>query len=178
MFKRNVIVGVLSLASSIGLYFWLSWVAANMPFAKFHVPDELWVSCLAVAVVSAALFLVFSAAVSVAGKFATSRQALVAIAAFVGSYVFLVVVFALVFAFLQTTENGQAFGTESHVTLLDLLYFSAVTAATIGYGDFTPKTGPAKTAAILESIMCIILIGVYLGSVSGLLSSSDKRKSD
>lgn len=49
---------------------------------------------------------------------------------------------------------------------LRLLYYSAITVTTVGYGDITPITGCARFLTALEAISGIIVIGVFLNAVA------------
>ena len=49
------------------------------------------------------------------------------------------------------------------LSLLDSLYFSVVTVATVGYGDLHPVTGPGKLLAI---ILIITGVGTFLGVIA------------
>jgi hypothetical protein len=47
-----------------------------------------------------------------------------------------------------------------------MFYFSAVTITTLGYGDIVPVTNTARNIVAAESIIGIILIGMFLNSLS------------
>lgn len=49
---------------------------------------------------------------------------------------------------------------------LDSFYFSVVTVATVGYGDFAPKTDPGKIGAI---VVVVLGIGAFATFASLLL---------
>ena len=51
-------------------------------------------------------------------------------------------------------------------SLLDALYFSVVTLATVGYGDLTPTTSTAKLFSILYILIGVGILGVFLSAVS------------
>ncbi|QND57692.1 potassium channel family protein [Mesorhizobium huakuii] len=55
----------------------------------------------------------------------------------------------------------------SAATIVDCIYFSAVTMATVGYGDIKPLTMTAKIATIAEILFSFGLIVVVLGWVIG-----------
>jgi voltage-gated potassium channel len=51
-------------------------------------------------------------------------------------------------------------------SLLDSLYFSVVTLATIGYGDLTPTTDTAKLFSIVYILVGVGILGVFISAVS------------
>jgi len=54
-----------------------------------------------------------------------------------------------------------------------MLYVSAVTITTLGYGDIVPISGPARLWTALEAVWGILVAGVFVNSVaSGLTKSS------
>lgn len=58
---------------------------------------------------------------------------------------------------------------------LDALYFSVVTLATVGYGDFTPKTDLGKTFTIVYILAGIAIIAAFAHS---LFERAIKRKEE
>lgn len=53
-----------------------------------------------------------------------------------------------------------------HWSLIDSLYFSVVTLATVGYGDLTPTTATAKLFSILYIFIGVGILGVFISAVS------------
>jgi hypothetical protein len=47
-----------------------------------------------------------------------------------------------------------------------MLYLSAITITTVGYGDVVPLTGTARTLVALEATLGIVLLGLFIGSLS------------
>jgi voltage-gated potassium channel Kch len=47
-----------------------------------------------------------------------------------------------------------------------IIYFSAVTATTLGYGDIVPVGPKGRIIVVIQTISSIILVGVYLNSLS------------
>jgi hypothetical protein len=87
----------------------------------------------------------------------------------------------LVFAFIfQTIARffPDAFTGGPH-SLFDLLYFSVITLATLGYGDISPVNPLARMAAILEALTGVLYTAILVGRLIGLnlAGSSDEESS-
>jgi len=67
-----------------------------------------------------------------------------------GSAIFLVAVGTVIFSLLEDWS------------IVDSLYFSVVTATTVGFGDLTPDTDAAKLFTVVYIIVGISIIGTYL----------------
>jgi hypothetical protein len=61
-------------------------------------------------------------------------------------------------------------------TFLEVIYFMIVTATTVGYGDFTPKTDQEKLIALLFIPMAVGATGVWLGGVAHVIVESYSAK--
>lgn len=48
----------------------------------------------------------------------------------------------------------------------DFVYFSFITATTIGYGDIVPNTTTIRMLVVFESALCIILLGTALAHIN------------
>jgi hypothetical protein len=57
----------------------------------------------------------------------------------------------------------------------DLMYFSFVTLATLGYGDITPRTDIARLAAVMEALAGMLYIAVFMARLVSLRSADDNR---
>ncbi|WP_459556696.1 potassium channel family protein [Lacunimicrobium album] len=81
--------------------------------------------------------------------------------------------FAVLYAYLHKYVDN-AFS-QDELTFLDLIYFSMVTSATIGYGDIAPKASASK---------CIVMIQIFVSFlftlfvVSAVASKATNRQSD
>ena len=60
----------------------------------------------------------------------------------------------LICAFLLSRYEGARFG--------DALYFSLITAFTVGFGDITPKSTVGRTIAVLLAFMGLMLMGILV----------------
>lgn len=71
---------------------------------------------------------------------------------------------------------GQIVGKKESWTRYDALYWSFVTATTLGYGDFRPSRKISKTLAIVIAFTGIILTGILVSLA--LYSGSEAFKID
>jgi hypothetical protein len=55
-----------------------------------------------------------------------------------------------------------------HGWLSDLLYLSFVTLSTLGYGDLTPLSRPAKVLTVLEAIVGQLFLAILIGRLVGM----------
>ncbi|MEM6899710.1 MAG: potassium channel family protein [Pseudomonadota bacterium] len=56
-----------------------------------------------------------------------------------------------------------------------MLYFSAVTATTLGYGDIVPVTETSRNLVTCQSIMGLVLIGLFLNSLTERFHTSNRN---
>lgn len=84
-------------------------------------------------------------------------------------YFMIGLLWALIFSTLELLQPGsfqmpQGQGTElSHFS-----YYSYVTLTTLGYGDITPISPPARSLALLEAIMGPLYIAVLIARLVGI----------
>lgn len=74
-------------------------------------------------------------------------------------YVALIIVFSLFYVFLPEASFRQS---NPDANLLDWVYFSVVTITTLGYGDITPLSWVAKVLVMAESLLGILMLGLFL----------------
>lgn len=84
------------------------------------------------------------------------------------TYILVIPVFGLIYFF------NPIFWAEP-LTFVQSIYFSIVTITTLGYGDITPQTELARALTAFESILGIILIGLFLNAVA---RASDIRREE
>ena len=63
-------------------------------------------------------------------------------------------------------QGISVLGHIKHVNFWEAFYFSAITFATVGYGDYLPATSLARAFAILESFSGITIIPLFLISLT------------
>lgn len=91
---------------------------------------------------------------------------------------FIILFFALVYALtgIKTSEGVMAVWSikSSGTMIIDLLikciYFSTVTFATVGYGDFVPFGISGEIAAILEILSGIVMVGILTSTLIGKIT--------
>ncbi|WP_234997765.1 potassium channel family protein [Mucilaginibacter sp. OK098] len=60
-------------------------------------------------------------------------------------------------------------GADKNLTSSQAIYFSFVTAATIGYGDISPKDESIQHVIILQIMLSLSFIVMFIANVSGKL---------
>lgn len=76
-------------------------------------------------------------------------------------YLALVPIFGAVYTFLP----NMAFNHED-MDLLDAMYFSAITVTTTGFGDITPINSFTRGLVMVESIVGVVMAGLFLNSLN------------
>lgn len=89
-------------------------------------------------------------------------------------YVLLGMVFLFFYNAMAALGSGHFFAQGTDGTRSIRLYFSYVTLATLGYGDYTPASNLGHTLAVLEAL----LGQIYLVTVVALLVSRLRGKSE
>jgi voltage-gated potassium channel len=90
-------------------------------------------------------------------NFITTLRGLLKDAAFRAAFSILVAMLAVGTIFYSIVEGWS---------LLDSFYFTVITAATIGYGDFAPKTDLGKLFTIAYALISVGLLVLILGRVA------------
>ncbi len=102
-------------------------------------------------------------------------------AAALSLYLLFGLIFALIFAVIAELRPGSfhfsaARSIDSAVRpLADMIYFSYVTLATLGYGDILPLSPSAKGLAILEAIVGQIYLVVVVARLVSLYGQSEEK---
>jgi hypothetical protein len=92
----------------------------------------------------------------------------------IGIVLFGAIYFALIFINQPLTYNNEPL-TKNVYGLGNSLYFSFITAMTIGYNDISP-TGYSKLAVILEAIFSIALFGLFIAKIVAVKQESLERE--
>ncbi len=103
------------------------------------------------------------------------------IAGALSAYLMIALTWALAYGAVEVTWPGSirvppgADGVAA-VDVHTLMYFSAITMMTIGYGDVTPVVPLARTLAVLEGLTGVVFTTVVLGAMVGTLIESKRRE--
>lgn len=91
--------------------------------------------------------------------------------------------FALIYAYidrLPANINHDVFAPQGHLTDLQLFYFSLITAATVGYGDFYPIDETVKMVVIMQILVSLFFIVIFISNTINNLDNdtffNTKRK--
>jgi Ion channel len=83
-------------------------------------------------------------------------------------YLLLALLFAALNQVLAAVGHNYLHGAPDPPTASDLLYFSVVTMATVGYGDITPASEVARAVAVVEALTGqLYLVSVVAAVVGG-----------
>jgi len=77
----------------------------------------------------------------------------------VAIYISVSLVFGLLYYFFDSLEFKSSTGSE-YGSIIDYIYFSAVTFTTIGYGDIVPKAGAGQIMVLIESCFELVFFPV------------------
>jgi hypothetical protein len=72
--------------------------------------------------------------------------------------------------------NSFVANARAHGDTPDLVYFSFVTLATLGYGDITPRTNLARSLSVLESMAGMVYIAVFMARLVSMRSTGRESR--
>lgn len=88
-------------------------------------------------------------------------------------YILLIPVFAVIYLLLPNNSFFQLQNSFDYKSILDCLYFSTITITTLGFGDSYPITTIARILVMAETLLGMVVIGLFLNSVAFLKSRID-----
>ena len=157
---------------------WTLWAVAALSniIEEFHLDDALTFVLKCVAIGShIALFMICAAAI-LAVVFRASRITLDGILASVVAYQLIGLFFAQVYTLAMLVNPGSLHLPDSiepstENFQLEMIYFSFVTLATLGYGDILPDTDFTRSVSIVEAIVGQFYVAVIVAVlVSGFIA--------
>jgi hypothetical protein len=87
-------------------------------------------------------------------------------------YVLLGMLYAFLYAAIDSVTGDPFFVQTSHATIQDFLYFSYITQTTVGYGDFTARGDLGRALAVLEAmggqLYLVTIIAVLVSRLSSI----------
>jgi hypothetical protein len=99
------------------------------------------------------------------------------IMAAVCGYVFIGLMWAFAFAVLENLQPGSFRLVEGgREDIRNFTYYSFVTQTTLGYGDITPLTAPARSLSLLEAIIGQLYLAVLIARLVGIQISQSSRQ--
>lgn len=95
-------------------------------------------------------------------------------------YIFIGLLFFILHGTVETVMPGSyTYGTlppgVDHLNWSAMLYYSFITLTTLGYGDISPLTSPARSLAIVEAIIGIFYVAIL---IARLINASDWKIED
>jgi hypothetical protein len=98
----------------------------------------------------------------------------------VSVYLLFGITWATAYDVIAAAHPGSFYSDHTHnpdgvFTYQDLLYFSFVTLATLGYGDITPLTNQTRSLAMLEAVSGVLYTVVLIARLVGALGWSPRR---
>lgn len=127
-----------------------------------HFASALWMGWAAISLVD--LYLSLFAMVFLqhfhTGRTSHGRSLLLLMVNFAES----AIAYAVLYGALHTVAHQSQLGAPPTSDPFDLLYFSCVTAASVGYGDFLPVTTPGKLLSLVQILSSMGFIFIFLTS--------------
>jgi hypothetical protein len=149
---------------------------------EHYLGSQPWVVPLMLGNIFEVLFFAFTAALILRYVFSSDHVDLDVISAAVVVYLFLGFLWSSLYTILEHAAPGSF---NMNPDRLDIggnvgkfYYFSFVTLTTLGYGDITPLTPPAKSFVVIEAIIGQLYLTVLIARLVGIqISQSMQRRS-
>jgi hypothetical protein len=114
--------------------------------------------------------------------FSESRSTIDRVYGAIAAYFFIALLFALLYAHVALIDH-DAFAVSSSLTAAEsggplslFTYFSFVTITTLGYGDITPISEPARVLAWFEALVGQLYLAVMIGGLVATHISESQRR--
>jgi hypothetical protein len=169
-----VVSGRWALGIGLGLFVFslLSWVLSTMTAKTDFIPGGQ---------ISAIILLMLGTLSCFRSAFSPGPVNRERLAAALSLYLLLGLIFALIFTVIAELLPGSFFYAAARSAdvavkpMADMVYFSFVTLATLGYGDIVPLSGSARGLAILEAIVGQMYLVVVVARLVSVYGQSESR---
>jgi hypothetical protein len=92
-------------------------------------------------------------------------------------YLLLGLMWGLVFSVLETFGPGSfRFGEGQTTNVSNFIYYSFVTQTTLGYGDITPVSAPARSLSLLDAVAGQLYLAVLIARLVGMHIAQSSAK--
>jgi D-alanyl-lipoteichoic acid acyltransferase DltB (MBOAT superfamily) len=128
----------------------------------------------------AAIFQVFVVVVLLRVVFREKTVSTNAIAGALCGYVLVGVAFGHIYCLVDETVPGSFRGTDGNpeTNHFALTYFSFITLTTVGYGDITPTSGPARSLCVVEAVTGQFYLAVLIAGLIGKRAGQSQTERD
>lgn len=177
LFVLNSILVVLSTekkAAGLKKIVWILWIIGLIASvgALFPIQQELKTLCVELESIFHFLVLMICIGIILSVVFRSKRITVDGIFAAFVAYLLLAFAFGLIYNFMIVRSPDSfkgALSTNNHFG--DVIYFSLVTIATLGYGDIVPASNAARTIATIEAVIGQFYVAVIVAVLVGLFIS-------
>jgi hypothetical protein len=121
------------------------------------------------------LFLGYTACMILAHVFRQKKVTLDTISGAICAYFLIGFVWGLCFSLLEQAQPGSFLMAEQQVDPSHFIYYSFVTMSTLGYGDITPISNPARSLSLLEAVVGQLYIAILIAKLVGMHIAQAQR---
>lgn len=93
------------------------------------------------------------------------------LAAGISAYLIIGLWFATIYRGMASIEGGKFFAQPGPVRPGDFVYFSFITLTTVGYGDLSPFSNTARSAAVIEAVLGQVFLVTAVARIVSLMGS-------
>jgi hypothetical protein len=169
---------------------WTLWTLSTLGVLveDFHIHDDLAAWCKFIGMAAHTLLIATCGASIMTVVFRAGRVTLDGIFASVVTYELIGLLFAQIYTMLELANSATLHlpddvPTSRALVQLEMIYFSFVTLATLGYGDIVPATSFARSITIIEAVVgqfyvavvVAVLVSAFVAQRLTALAERDRR---
>ena len=94
------------------------------------------------------------------------------LAAGISAYLIIGLWFATIYRGMASIQGGEFFAQPGPIRPGDFVYFSFITLTTVGYGDLSPFSNSARSAAVIEAVLGQVFLVTAVARIVSLMGSS------